>query len=960
MVMRKITYRLFIFLVFQLCVATASAQLLSVTPDFPKDNSDITITIDCSKGNLGLQNYSNPGDVYVHTGVITNLSSNSGDWKYVKFAWGTTDAAAKATSLGSNKYQYTINNIRSFFGVPAGETILKLSILFRNGSGSLVQRNSDGSDMYIPVYTDALASQFLLPPFEPRFIPVPEPINKTTGNSIDISYVSNKSGTLRIYFNGAVVNIASSSTSIQAVPTINTTGNQQIIGEVNDGATTKSDTINFFVAPPTNIAPLPPGVKDGINYLLNESSVILVLHAPGKNRIAVIGDFNNWQQQTGYQMNKTADGKYFWLQIDGLTPGTEYAYQYLIDNNLRVPDYYTEKVLDPNRDQEISAATYPNLKPYPTGKTTDIVSILQTRPLQYSWRNNNFTRPDKKGLIVYELLLRDFLGNHDYKTLKDTLGYLKRLGINAIELMPFNEFEGNISWGYNGSFYFAPDKYYGPKNTLKEFIDSCHSNGIAVIMDLVLNHSFGQSPMVQMYFNSGTGKTSPDNPWFNENTPHAFGFGYDFNHESEATKYFVDRVLEFWLTEYKLDGYRLDFSKGLTQKSSSDDAQFSAYDVTRVNILKRINSFIKSKAPDAYVILEHFCDNTEETELAAEGMMIWGNGNYNFNEATMGYLNNSNIDWYIHTKRGYTEPLLLAYMESHDEERLMFKNIKYGNSAGGYSVKDSVTALKRNELGAAFYLTIPGPKMIWQFGELGYDFSRCYQSTNGEGGDCNTKTDPKPVRWDYQQRADRRKLFDVYAAMIKLRKDYPNTFTSGTVTYDLAGAFKKLQLHHADLSVTVIGNFDVSAGSGSVSFPSAGQWYSYLTGESISATGSSQNINLAPGEYKVYVNKNIVITGLDDILAGRRNDFAIALYPNPVQSLSNLYYELPQTGQVSIRVMDIAGRHLATYLAGQKAKGKHTISIGGILKNSGRLVPGIYSVQVISSGKVAQVRFVVL
>ena len=57
--------------------------------------------------------------------------------------------------------------------------------------------------------------------------------------------------------------------------------------------------------------------------------------------------------------------------------------------------------------------------------------------------------------------------------------------------MPFNEFEGNDSWGYNPDFYFAPDKYYGPKNTLKEFIDSCHSKGIAVIMDIALNHSFG-------------------------------------------------------------------------------------------------------------------------------------------------------------------------------------------------------------------------------------------------------------------------------------------------------------------------------------------------------------------------------------------------------------------------------------------------------------------------------------
>jgi Alpha amylase, catalytic domain/Carbohydrate-binding module 48 (Isoamylase N-terminal domain) len=779
MTIQKLRYPILISLFFGCFIARASAQVLSTTPHFPGDNSDISIAVDTEKGNLGLQNYSNPNDVYVHVGVITNLSSSPADWKYVKFTWGTTNAGAKAVSLGNNKFQYTINNIRSFFGVPSGEAILKVTILFRNGSGSLVQRNSDGSDMYIPVYGNALACKYLLPPYEPRFSPVPEPINVSVGDTVDVSYVSNKNGILSIYFNGTIVNTISSANSITASPSILSTGNQQIVAEVSDGTTAKSDTLAFFVAPPTKVEPLPTGVEDGINYLANDSSVILVLFAPGKNRVAVIGDFNNWQQQAGYLMNKTPDGKYFWLQIDGLLPTTEYGYQYQIDDVLLVPDYYTEKVLDPGRDPEISASTYPNLKPYPAGKTTGLISILQTKAPQYAWRNSNFTRADKRNLIIYELLLRDFIGNHDYKTLRDTLSYLKRLGINAIELMPFNEFEGNNSWGYNTSFYFAPDKYYGPKNTLKEFIDSCHSNGIAVIMDLVLNHSFGQSPMVQMYFNTGTGKTTPENPWFNENTPHAFGFGYDFNHESEATKYFVDRVLEFWLTEYKLDGFRLDFTKGLTQKSSANDAQFSAFDITRVNILKRINSFILSKSTDAYVILEHFCDNSEEIELASNGMLIWGNGNYNFNEATMGYLNNSNFDWYIHTRRGYAAPLLLGYMESHDEERLMYKNIKYGNSAGGYNIKDSMTAIKRNELASAFFLAIPGPKMIWQFGELAYDYSRCYLSTNGEGGDCNTKTDPKPVRWDFQQRAERKKLFDIHGALIKLRKDYPNPFIEG-------------------------------------------------------------------------------------------------------------------------------------------------------------------------------------
>src|SRR5688500_18117422 len=116
----------------------------------------------------------------------------------------------------------------------------------------------------------------------------------------------------------------------------------------------------------------------------------------------------------------------------------------------------------------------------------------------------------------------------------------------------------------------------------------------------------------------------------------------------------------------------------------------------------------------------------------------------------MGYLGNSNFQNVIHSARSWTQPHLVGFMESPDEEGITYKNIRYGNAAGGYNVKDTATALKRMALNAAFLLTIPGPKMIWQFGELGYDVSRCLGATNGEDGNCNTKTDPKPIPWNYQ------------------------------------------------------------------------------------------------------------------------------------------------------------------------------------------------------------------
>jgi 1,4-alpha-glucan branching enzyme len=90
-------------------------------------------------------------------------------------------------------------------------------------------------------------------------------------------------------------------------------------------------------------------------------------------------------------------------------------------------------------------------------------------------------KPAKENLVVYELLVRDFDANRSYQDLINKIDYFKNLKINAIELMPVMEFEGNESWGY--PFHMALDKFM-VLHKLKEFIDLCHQNGIAVILDV--------------------------------------------------------------------------------------------------------------------------------------------------------------------------------------------------------------------------------------------------------------------------------------------------------------------------------------------------------------------------------------------------------------------------------------------------------------------------------------------
>ena len=907
--MKKILLIPFLF-----CVIITKAQLLSWTPDFIKEASTpVIITTDATFGNKGLLNYTPTTDVYVHIGLITNKSTSNSDWKHVKFAnFNLPDPSVQAVYLGNNKWKFTITGgLRTFFNVTDGsETIKKIAILFRNGNGSKKQANADGSDMYIPVYDNGVYARLDSPLRQPTYVPAPEPINKNIGDALTINAKSSVAGTLKIFFNGNLL-ATSSTTSASVNTTISLGGDQLIVGERTSGITVHRDTTKFVVAKPV-VANLPPGAKDGINYETGDTSAILVLYAPLKNNVFVLGDFNNWVQSSAYLMNVTPDFNRYWIRLTHLTPGTEYAYQYLIDNAIKVADYNTEKVLDPDNDKYISTATYPNLKAYPSGKTTGIVSILQTAKPAFAWQSSNFTRPDKRNLIIYELLVRDFVAAQNWQTVKDTLSYLKRLGINAIEVMPFNEFEGNNSWGYNPSFYFAPDKAYGTETALKQFIDECHKQGIAVIMDMVLNHSFGQSPMVQMYWDAANSRPAANSPWFNTVPKHAYNVGYDINHESTATNDFVNRVITHWLTNYKIDGFRWDLSKGFTQKQTCDnngancnEGTFAAYDTSRIAIWKKYYGYQQTASAGSYCILEHFADNSEEKELSNNGMLLWGNSNYSFNEATMGWVPTSDFSYNIYNSsgRGWSQPNLVMYPESHDEERLMFKNENYANLANGsYNTRSVTIGTKRNGMAAAFWSMIPGPKMIWEFGELGYDYSRCYLSTNGDGGTCNTKTDPKPIKWDYYQNVDRRALYDVYAKLLKLRTtpQYLSTFTTGATVYNLSAAVKWLSVSDNTLKVMVFGNFDVVAQTATVNFPNAGVWYNYFTGTSINISAASYSVTLQPGEYYLYTNSSVVLpVNLLSFTANKTDKQTVTVSWSTGSEINNHHYEIERSSNGS-------------------------------------------------------------
>lgn len=593
----------------------------------------------------------------------------------------------------------------------------------------------------------------------------------------------------------------------------------------------------------------PQSYRDGITRI-SDDSLAFKLFAPGKEEVYLIGSFNKWVKNETFKMQK--EGDRFFLKIGGLDPQKEYICQYLIDDKIRVADPYATKISDPYNDRYIPSSIYPNLINYPEGQTTDIAMVVSTSKDNYKWSISDFKISDPQNMVIYELYIRDFTGEtNDIGTIKaaqQKIPYLKSLGINTIELLPFNEFEGNSSWGYNPSFYFATDKAYGTQNDYKDFIDACHKEGIGVIMDMVLNHSYGQNPLVRMYVDDN-GKLSANNPYFNLESPNpVYSWGYDFNHESTYTQQLVDSVCSFWMNEFKIDGFRFDFTKGFTNTPGDGWAK----DDSRINILKRMSSEIWKRNANAIVILEHLTENSEEKILSDHGIYLWGNMNPNFNEATMGWGEEDNngsykgdVSWTSYKKRGWANNTLIPYMESHDEERLMYKNEQWGKEDGGYSVKDIPTGLQRNAAAAVIYLSIPGPKMIWQFGELGYDYKLGSSMEDG-------RLDPKPARWDYLDNPDRKHLHDVYTKMLALRKSNAS-FSTNDYEMNLERNFKHILLRGKE-NICIVANFSTKEETSAVNFGRTGSWKEQFSDSDISVENVITNITLQPGEYKVYIS----------------------------------------------------------------------------------------------------------
>lgn len=586
-----------------------------------------------------------------------------------------------------------------------------------------------------------------------------------------------------------------------------------------------NDSKYSFTAAPLVEEAVPSGALHGINYNA-DGSVTFVFYEKDKkgNRYDwcyLIGEFSDWECRSEYAMKRDESAGCWWTTCTGFESGKEYLFQYMTGNThsrMRLSDPYSE-IIYCGDDQWISSASYPELRAYPSG-TTGYVSAFEIGRPSYSWEVSDFKVEDENDLIIYELLLRDFTENGgkegNLAGALEKLDYLEELGVNAIELMPVQEFDGNDSWGYNPNHYFAMDKAYGTREMYKKFIDECHKRGLAVIVDVVYNHLTGNNAFDAMY-------PLEINPFFNVEAPHPYSVFEDINHEDKVIADYIKRSLGYLLTEYKVDGFRFDLTKGFTNNPSTE-ATASNYDASRVAILKGYNDYIRSVKPDAIVILEHFCD-PENNELAAEGMQVWRNLNGTYREAAKGKASDFSG---LYTGKDVPFGTYVGYMESHDEERMGYDQTTESG------IKDDIELrMKRLGLNAAFFFTVPGPKMIWQFGEMGYDISI----------NQNGRTGRKPVHWEYLNVPERKALYDTYAALIKFRRDNPEFFdSSATFSWTPSGDIKTIDCSANGKKFHVVGNFSKAAKD--VILPS-GSWKDHLNG----SAAVSGTVTLQQGEF---------------------------------------------------------------------------------------------------------------
>lgn len=850
-----------------ICWAVAAAQVVTTTPPIIQTNSTgIVITYHADQGNKALMGLTSSTKVYAHTGVITDKSKSDSDWKYAS-DWNKNLPKYEMTYVAENTWTLTIGDIDTFYGVPAGETVEKLAFVFRTADRKKEGKTASGGDIMVNVYP---GGELIVTLDGPSGILTSSDEQTFTVNTTEACEITLTS-------NGTQFASAANSTTLTGKRAFATEGTYEIVATAKAKAsgTTKTASLTINATGTSQAAPY-PGAEPVMGTVINtDGSVTFCLAAPNKETVILRGSWDNYKISPQSVMNyQDVDGiRYFWTTVYNLDLTKNNIYFFNVDGTKNVADPYAHLVLDPWNDRYISKTVFPDLPAFPSAYVSGTpVAVLAPSLFEYEWQTTNFTRPEQDNLIIYELLIRDFTGtegaargNGNITSTIEKLDYLKDLGVNAVELLPIMEFNGNNSWGYNTNFYLAPDKAYGTPSDYKKLIDECHARGMAVILDIVFNQSDGLHPWYMMY-------DIAQNPFYNGSAPHAYSVLNDWNQDYPLVQKQWHDALKYWLTEFNVDGFRFDLVKGLGNNDSYKatyqpatntwtgvtDAKTNAYNASRVARMKELHNAMRLVDPTAYFINENLATAKEENEMAADNELNWANINNASCQFAMGYSSESNLNrFYAPLDGSRLWGSTVSYAESHDEERMAYKQTKWG--VAGVKGNTEICMRRLGSVAAQMILT-PGAHMIWQFQELGAD-----QTTKDTSGGNNTS--PKKVIWSYLDDPLHARLHKDYTTLIQTRLNNKEMFTeavstsvslsgwSNGRTLSLVNGNKALYLvvnPQVDKTITVATPVDLSGTGYQLLACSVGTY------PEASATG----VNLAPGAFAVYGTTNLY-SGVD-------------------------------------------------------------------------------------------------
>jgi len=223
-----------------------------------------------------------------------------------------------------------------------------------------------------------------------------------------------------------------------------------------------------------------------------------------------------------HQLHKVAGGYHIGV-VQGLSSGARYQVQ--LESGLRRPDpvsrYQPDGVHGPS---SVVASLYP-------------------------WTDQKWRGVDQEDLIIYELHIGTFTPDGSFASAIDRLDELVTLGVTAIELMPVNQSAGRWNWGYDGVNWFAPQNTYGTPDDLRCLVDTAHSKGLAVILDVVYNHFGPEGNYLHDFGGYVSAKHSS-----------AWGPAPDFDQgvESQQLRRLIIANAVYWLDEFHIDGLRVD------------------------------------------------------------------------------------------------------------------------------------------------------------------------------------------------------------------------------------------------------------------------------------------------------------------------------------------------------------------------------------------------------------------